>query len=137
MQTYEEMEKLNNMNNRLVMYNINSASKEKQLLELCNRLGIQAKKVKNTDTDTTLAILAGIEKSRRTGNNRSNEVGCLPELIIFSGMADAELDVFLQEYRKMKIEPVRLKAILTIHNINWTLGRLIGELIQESSKFNR
>ena len=40
-----------------------------------------------------------------------------------------------QEYKSMNIEPVRLKAILTIYNINWTLGELITELIKESNSF--
>lgn len=140
------------MNNRLIMYNINNIEKEKQLKELCNRLNIQTKRLNGKDTDKTLAILAGVNAKAgtgmhanikngniKTGSNLSTKSGnmpmILPEIIIFSGITDEELDTFLKEYKSMNIDPVRLKAILTIYNINWTLGELITELIKESNSF--
>ncbi len=140
------------MNNRLIMYNINNIEKEKQLKELCNRLNIQIKRLNGKDTDKSLAILAGVNAKAgngmhanikngniKTGSNLSTKSGnmpmILPEIIIFSGITDEELDTFLKEYKSMNIEPVRLKAILTIYNINWTLGELITELIKESNSF--
>lgn len=140
------------MNNKLIMYNINNIAKEKQLKELCNRLNIQTKRLNSKDTDKALAILAGVSTKAsndmhanikngniKTGSNLSAKSGnmpmILPEIIIFSGITDEELDTFLKEYKSMNIAPVRLKAILTIYNINWTLGELISELIKESNSF--
>lgn len=140
------------MNNRLIMYNINNIAKEKQLKELCNRLNIQTKRLNGRDTDKTLAVLAGVNTKAgngmhanikngniKTGSNLSTKSGnmpmILPEIIIFTGITDGELDAFLKEYKSMNIAPVRLKAILTIYNINWTLGELITELIKESNSF--
>ncbi len=140
------------MNNRLIMYNINNIEKEKQLKELCNRLNIQTKRLNGKDTDKALAILAGVNAKAgngmhtnikngniKTGSNLRTKSGnmpmILPEIIIFSGITDEELDTFLKEYKSMNIDPVRLKAILTIYNINWTLGELITELIKESNSF--
>ncbi|MEE0959225.1 MAG: DUF3783 domain-containing protein [Lachnospiraceae bacterium] len=140
------------MNNRLIMYNINNIAKEKQLKELCNRLNIQTKRLNGKDTDKALVILAGVNAKAgngmhanikngniKTGSNLSTKSGnmpmILPEIIIFSGITDEELDTFLKEYKSMNIDPIRLKAILTIYNINWTLGELITELIKESNSF--
>lgn len=140
------------MNNRLIMYNINNIEKEKQLKELCNRLNIQTKRLNGKDTDKALAILAGVNAKAgngmhanikngniKTGSNLSTKSGnmpmILPEIIIFSGITDEELDTFLKEYKSMNIDPIRLKAILTIYNINWTFGELITELIKESNSF--
>lgn len=55
----------------------------------------------------------------------------MPELLIFSGLADGKLDEFLAEYRKKGIEPVSLKAVITAHNISWTVYQLVSELVKE------
>ena len=125
------------MNNRLIMYNINNIAKEKQLKELCNRLNIQTKRLNGRDTDKTLAILAGVNAKAgngmhanikngniKTGSNLSTKSGnmpmILPEIIIFSGITDEELDTFLRiragilGYLYPRWKPVFLLTSITI-----------------------
>ena len=125
------------MNNRLIMYNINNIAKEKQLKELCNRLNIQTKRLNGRDTDKALAILAGVNAKAgngmhanikngniKTGSNLSTKSGnmpmILPEIIIFSGITDEELDTFLRiragilGYLYPRWKPVFLLTSITI-----------------------
>ena len=40
------------------------------------------------------------------------------------------------EYRKLGLVNIKLKAVLTPHNVRWTLYQLLQELMLESLKFN-
>lgn len=55
----------------------------------------------------------------------------LPDCIIFAGVADKVMDDFLARYKSNGIEPTGLKAVVTIHNMNWSLYELLEELKKE------
>ena len=55
----------------------------------------------------------------------------MPELLVFVGMPDVQLDRFLDAYKAAGIEPVALKAVATLHNGNWTVFELIEALREE------
>lgn len=124
----------------LIMYKINETSKEKQVVNLCRKLGLKTRKLKDSDAKITVGTLTGNGKINaspdsqmlNTANHQNVPTGySLPELIIFSGLKDNKLDEFLAEYKKMGIAPIGLKAVVTIHNVNWTMYELAEELVRE------
>lgn len=123
----------------LIMYKINETSKEKQVVNLCRKLGLKTRKLKDSDAKITVGTLTGNGKINASpGNQMLNTANqnvptgySLPELIVFSGLEDNKLDEFLAEYKKMGIAPIGLKAVVTIHNVNWTMYELAEELVRE------
>ena len=87
---------------------VKDREKEEQLQKLCKRLNIANIRIGQKD----------MEKE-------------MPELLVFSGIPEGMLDLILAEYRKEKIEPVALKAMVTPHNISWTVYELSSELAKE------
>ncbi len=123
----------------LIMYKINEPSKEKQVVNLCRKLGLKTRKLKDSDAKITVGTLTGNGKINASPDNQMLNTAnqnvptgySLPELIVFSGLKDNKLDEFLAEYKKMGIAPIGLKAVVTIHNVNWTMYELAEELIRE------
>lgn len=123
----------------LIMYKINETSKEKQVVNLCRKLGLKTRKLKDSDAKITVGTLTGNGKINASPDNQMLNTAnqnvptgySLPELIIFSGLKDNKLDEFLAEYKKMGISPIGLKAVVTIHNVNWTMYELAEELVRE------
>ena len=152
----------------LIIYKINEPSKEKQVVNLCRKLGLKTRKLKDSDAKITVGTLTGngkinasqpaissvnvaqknINATQNTKIMQNINVSpnsqmlntaiqnvptgySLPELIIFSGLKDNKLDEFLAEYKKMGIAPIGLKAVVTIHNVNWTMYELAEELVRE------
>ena len=52
-------------------------------------------------------------------------------MLILKGFTDGMLDSFLHGFRKMKIQPVALKAVLTEANCGWNSLELHDELVKE------
>lgn len=123
----------------LIMYKINELSKEKQVVNLCRKLGLKTRKLKDSDAKITVGTLTGNGKINASPDNQMLNTAnqnvptgySLPELIVFSGLKDNKLDEFLAEYKKMGIAPIGLKAVVTIHNVNWTMYELAEELVRE------
>lgn len=123
----------------LIMYKINETSKEKQVVNLCRKLGLKTRKLKDSDAKITVGTLTGNSKINASPDNQMLNIAnqnvpmgySLPELIVFSGLKDNKLDEFLAEYKKMGIAPIGLKAVVTIHNVNWTMYELAEELVRE------
>lgn len=119
-------------NSKRIIYNIDNQDKEKQLVEFCRQLGYNARKIKPSDADSSVGSIAGIKISNTMSRKEKAPLGYkFPEVIIFSGISDGDLDIFLAEYKKAGIEPVPLKAVVTQHNISWSLYELVKELQRE------
>lgn len=115
----------------LIIYHIQSSKKEKQIIELCKKMGIRTRKLKASDCNLEIGILAGIVRSG-TGTHEKAPAGYqMPDMLIFSGLSDEWLDRFLADYRAAGIEPTGLKSVVTPHNVAWTVYELTAELIRE------
>lgn len=57
----------------------------------------------------------------------------LPEIIIFAGLKDKELDKFYDTYKLTNQTSVRLKAVVTPYNMSWSLYELVEELKKEAA----
>lgn len=107
-----------------------SEEKKKSIQAVCQPLGIQVRQVPPKDCSQSLGVLAGIQGF--TKKKMSGQGTALPgEMLVFSGVDSDQVDRFLEAYRSCGIAPVRLKAVLTPYNINWTPGQLYAELQRE------
>ena len=64
-------------------------------------------------------------------------LAAVPDHIIFSGDVRDKLDMFLDAYRKRGIKRIGLKAVVTVHNLSWTLRELLEELRKEEERMKR
>jgi hypothetical protein len=114
-----------------VLYRIDDKKKEKELLLLCRKLGFQTRALKISDAGKEIGVLAGINRINGKSHEKVPESYQMPEILIFSGVPNTELDRFLAEYKKAGIEQVGLKAIVTPHNLLWTVCELTAEIVRE------
>ena len=120
------------MNNKLVMFFTKDLNKSEKIGNLCKKLDIRTRKIALADVNMEVGSLAGIKTIGIKKEKSQAPVGYdMPEIMIFSGISNKNLDLFLAEYKKENIKPIELKAILTPNNISWTLYELIMELQRE------
>ena len=117
----------------MILLHINDKTKRQQIVSLCHSLNHQIKQFDETDAGITVGELAGIKgfKGGKTVDSTSGENVKLPDCIIFSDVSSSAMDVFLAEYKKRGIEQTHLKAIVTVHNMKWSVSGLIAELKKE------
>ena len=117
----------------LVLYSIKNQKKAQQITALCRKLEIRTKEVQTKDADEKVGVLAEINPLTAAGAKKEVPLVVLdlPEYLIFSGLQEELLDQFLKEYRQQEIEPTPLKAVVTLHNKDWTVRNLIMELMKE------
>lgn len=115
----------------LVIYHIQNHKKEKQIINLCRKLGIRTRALKAADCNLEVGALAGIGRAGINTHEKAPAGYLLPDVLIFSGLPDEMLDTFLAEYKKAGIEPTGLKSVVTPHNRTWTVYELVAELLRE------
>ena len=122
----------NKMNTKLVMFFTKDINKSEKISNLCKGLDIQIRKLVPADVNKEVGSLASIKTIGIKKEKSKAPVGYnMPEVMIFSGISEEYLDLFLAQYKKENIESIALKAVLTPYNISWTLYELITELQRE------
>lgn len=116
----------------ILFYNL-ASSKGFKIEELCKRLGIQVRYVKEEEYQVTLGYLCGL--TMEFGEN--SEVGAITEeMFVMVGFTEALLERFLKEFKTIHVESVQLKAVLTEHNRAWTSYALYQELCKERDYYS-
>ncbi|MGI6183952.1 MAG: DUF3783 domain-containing protein [Candidatus Fimadaptatus sp.] len=59
------------------------------------------------------------------------------EMLVMAGISGAQLNLFLQDFKRFGIAPIALKAMLTATNSGWTPVQLHSELSAEREAFAR
>lgn len=115
----------------LVLYYIGDPKKEKLFRGFCKRQNCRMRAISGQDMNKEVGFLAGIRPA--TGNSYGNmpEGFPVPEILIFSGLSMDRLEIFLDAYKQAGIPPIGLKAVLTEHNLGWTVYELARELMKE------
>lgn len=104
--------------------------KHKAVQDVCKRLKIKDISIARVDYAQKLGALAGIEGFKKDG--KKYEGPEFPaEMLVFSGMNSAQVDGFLEEYKKSGLAPIGLKAVITAQNIFWTAEELFGQIMRE------
>lgn len=115
------------MNPTLLLYHLDDRKGAKIRL-LCMKLKIRAVSVKPEQYLAPIGSLAGmIDGSGLTYSGAELE----REMLVMAGFSQSLLDAFLQGFRKDKIPPVPLKAVITPTNLNWNSLQLYTELCRE------
>lgn len=121
----------------MILYYVQDEKKKIQMEVLGMSMSITTKSLKPSDLNTQVGSLAGIKNitpSDLTQVEKAPAIFCMPEIIIFSGIADKKLDEFLYSYKQVGLTPTKLKAVITPKNVNWTLYQLIRELSAERAQ---
>ena len=108
--------------------------KRKAVRSIAQKNRIQIKEISRKDYNQKLGALAGIQgfaKEKVIYNGPDFPL----EMIVFSGIDSAQIDTFLADYKQTGAQPVPLKAIITPHNIFWTVEALFKELWKEHLHF--
>lgn len=108
--------------------------KIKVVRSIAQKNRIQIKEISRKDYNQKLGALAGIQgfaKEKAIYNGPDFPL----EMIVFSGIDSAQIDTFLADYKQTGAQPVPLKAIITPHNIFWTVEALFKELWKEHLHF--
>ena len=116
-------------NGAVYFYNLNSA-KGRQIRMLCLTLGLKIRVVDKAQYEEAIGAIAGVPGYEPKGGSYEGQ-GFDDEMLILKGFSERTLDTFLQGFRKMKIQPVALKAILTEANCGWNSIELHDELVKE------
>lgn len=122
-------------NGAVYFYNLNSA-KGRQIRMLCLKLGLKIRVVEKAQYEEAIGAIAGVPGYVLTESTYSGE-GFNDEMLILKGFSEGMLDSFLHGFRKMKIQPVDLKAILTEANCGWNSIELHDELIREHENMHQ
>lgn len=113
---------------KVLIYNINSASpkgvKLRNTLRVC---GTACQTLTAEDSGQTIGYLLRLDGFAQNQPSDSYAEG---EALIFYNFTKQRLDRLLAALKRAGII-IPLKAVVTEHNINWTITALIGELEQE------
>lgn len=115
----------------MILFYTHSADKKRQIQTLCDKLGEKTLELSPKDLDFTLGEILMNKTSSKTATKPTNVsvMYRMPEVIVFA--RGAKVDEFLDGFKKAGIEPVELKAAVTLYNITWKLYDLIEELRKE------
>ena len=97
---------------------------------ICKKKGIRLTAVPAKDYAQKLGYLAGIKGFSREKAIYSG-APFPAEMLVFSGMDSGQVEAFLAEYKNAGLPTVKLKAVVTPHNVFWTAEALFGELLKE------
>ncbi len=96
---------------------------------ICERLGIESDVIPKEKYNHTIGALAGVTDMKEAVPEY-NEKELSMEMVVFSGLSDKELDIFLEACKKEKLS-IRLKAVRTDANVSWSAYDLYKELMKE------
>ncbi|MDO4460017.1 MAG: DUF3783 domain-containing protein [Clostridia bacterium] len=119
----------------MILLHINDETKKERIEKICRGLNQQIMEFNEKDLGKTLgAVLSG---DKTVQEIKLPPLYIMPDMIIFSGLADKELDAFLAEYRKAGIPVTKLKAVVTPYNIAMKISDIIEHLEEESRMYGR
>lgn len=122
---------------KLLYYAAQNGEKAKLLSDLAGMLEMEFVEILPIQSGQQLGYLAGVDGFLE----KKLSLLQLPpriseELLIFCGISSQKLDQVLSMLRSSGLT-VSLKAVMTAHNVNWTLADLYEELCAERAQFQR
>lgn len=117
---------------KLLLANIINDDKRIEIVRICRKLNIQLVLAGQADINKTISsCIDGRKNTFLMEKKPAPMFYILPELMIFSGLSEKDLDDFLREYKNTKLESVGLKAVVTPFNAGLSLYELAEELKKE------
>lgn len=141
-------------NKETVLYYTPEKSDADRLLKgVLIRMGVRIKNAGPAEAGQTVGYLAGLpgfeetkaeENAPETAEPKAGESApeafgeaplLIPErMLVLRDFGNRRLEEMLSGFRKAKVPPIPLKAVLTEHNCGWTLAELYRELKEEHEK---
>ncbi|MCR5786013.1 MAG: DUF3783 domain-containing protein [Eubacterium sp.] len=116
------------MNREIIfLYNI-EREKEKQIRMLCRAFETEVKKIKPEQAKESIGSLMGLE----VNVEKTEDIIPDEEMMLICGFSGMKLEAFLEGYKLKEIDPIKLKAVVTEHNILWSISYLYKELKNET-----
>ena len=109
----------------LYLYNLDNPRGAK-IRRVCLPLGIRTKLVPPQAHALSLEELTGGAEPQDGAEPAFTE-----EMLLLADFTSAQVDALLQGFRRAKVPPVALKAVLTPTNRSWTSAQLYQELCRE------
>lgn len=113
----------------MILMHVYDKDKEKMITKIAGEMRQEIKRIDMGQLDCTLNGLCTGKDAKRPV--KIPPLYYMPELLVFSGLSETELDAFLEKYKTTGLQPIALKAITTMYNYNWTVMELIEELQKE------
>lgn len=118
------------MSKAILLLTQNSKKKE-AISAMCKSFDIELKEIWPGNINLPIGTFLGMPL-----NSKSSKVAPVlfnpPELLIFNGLSDKELDIFLDKYKDEDIDPIQYKGVITPHNITWSPYEFILEYEKEA-----
>ncbi|MCM1084240.1 MAG: DUF3783 domain-containing protein [Clostridium sp.] len=102
----------------------------KKISDICLACEIECKKIPKKRFLQTIGNHIGIPGHEGTGE-LYGESDLAEPVMLLAGMSTSELDSILDTFKNLGIPSVGFKAVVTSHNINWTILDLYEELARE------
>lgn len=118
----------------ILAFNI-TPEKQIKLRMLCALVKAQFKPVAPADYSLTLGELIlgkGAAPQSKTAADTFAD-----EMLVIAGLSGQKFNLFLRDFKRMGIQPIPLKAMLTATNAEWTPVQLYQELCTERDAFAR
>ncbi len=110
-----------------------NSDKKEAIAVVCKSLGVELKEIGPGNINSPIGGFLGLplnDKPSKTAPALFNP----PELMIFNGLSDKDLDMLLDKYKDAGIEPILYKGVITPYNITWSPYEFILEYEKEQKK---
>lgn len=122
---------------KLLYFAAQNAQKAKQISDLANMLGMEFVEISPIQSGQQLGYLAGVDGFTEKKLSVLQLPPRIPEeMLIFCGIQGEKLDSVLNMLRGSGLS-VSLKAVMTAHNVSWTLAALYQELSAERAQYKQ
>lgn len=119
----------------VLLYNLR-AERGMRIRSLCVQLGIKIKTIEKEQYAHPIGYLAGFAGFAPSNEGYAGE-GFDDEMMVMSGFTGSMLNLFLDSFKKLKITPIALKAVITETNKDWDSVMLYDELTKERAAMTR
>lgn len=124
------------MRETVLLINFQDAKQLREIKMILLSLKIKMKTVEKKDYLQKIGYLAGMKDIEATQEVYTGDE-LEKEMMIFSGLREAQLEQILYRIRKNGVKKVDYKAILTDTNKEWTVPQLYEELAGEHEKMKK
>ena len=129
------------MKPKVLLYQV-PLEKAKQLTSALAMMGVRTEQVAPGDIYQKVGYLAGADgcvwaeaPEVQDGDLSAEEFG--GEILVMCGFSRMQFEMFMSFFKRKKISPVAIKAMLTDTNQRWTFARLIREVRTEHMYMTR
>ena len=112
--------------NSILLMHCKEMEKQQKIRKLCQRFGMECRMLTEKDGKEELGVLCATYPAAVGKHEMPPFAWQMPELLVFSGLQENSLQLFLAAYREAQIEQIP-------HNISGSIYELSRELASEQA----